>query len=155
MFWGGVAYLAAAIALYGRLTRSPAAAALSLERALNELGDLLLLLVEPDRQKELDDRFAALLHTLHQMSYHQQFFARQTPDNQLHDMGSTLAQRFSYLITDHEWRAELDEKRIAMLRGLAGLLQDYEEEVDWDRVFAFYQTAGIKAPEEFQRQVQP
>lgn len=122
VFWGGVAYLAAAIALYGRLTRRPAAAALSLERALNELGDLLLLLVEPDRQKELHERFRALLRTLHQMSYHQQFFSRQTPDNQLHDMVSTLAQRFSYLITDHEWRAELDEKRIAMLRELAAFV---------------------------------
>lgn len=122
VFWGGVAYLAAAIALYGRLTRRPAAVALSLERALNELGDLLLLLVEPDRQKELHERFRALLRTLHQMSYHQQFFSRQTPDNQLHDMVSTLAQRFSYLITDHEWRAELDEKRIAMLRELAAFV---------------------------------
>ena len=124
VFWGGVAYLAAAIALYGRLFRRPAAPALSLERALHEMSDLLLLLVEPDSQKELDDRFAALLHTLHQMSYHQQFFSRQTPDNQLYDMVSTLAQRFSYLITDHEWRAELDEKRIALLRRLAAFVRE-------------------------------
>ena len=40
VFWGGVAYLAAAIALYGRLTRRPAAAALSLERALLDGMDI-------------------------------------------------------------------------------------------------------------------
>lgn len=124
VFWLGVCYLAGAIALYGRLCRRPVDVPLTLEHALGEMSELLLLLIEPDRQKELNERFRALLHTLHQMSYHQHFFSRQTPDNQLYDMVSTLAQRFSYLITDHEWRAELDETRIHMLRQLAAFLPD-------------------------------
>ncbi|WP_125116039.1 FUSC family protein [Agathobaculum sp. Marseille-P7918] len=124
VFWLGVCYLAGAIALYGRLFRRPVDVPLTLERALVEMSELLLLLIEPDRQKELNERFRALLHTLHQMSYHQHFFSRQTPDNQLYDMVSTLAQRFSYLITDHEWRTELDEARVRMLRQLAAFLRD-------------------------------
>lgn len=56
---------------------------------------------------------------------------------------------------DRHFANASDEERDTMLRGLAGLLQDYEETVDWDRVFAFYQTAGIEPPEEFQRQAQP
>lgn len=91
---------------------------------LEELGELLPLVIEPAREDELRSRFRALLDKLHQMSYHQQFFSHQTQDNQLYDMVSTLAQRFSYLITDHEWRAELDGPRIRMLRQLAGFVRE-------------------------------
>lgn len=124
VFWLCVPYLAAAIALYGWLCRRPAAAPPTPAHVLEELGELLPLVIEPAREDELRSRFRALLDKLHQMSYHQQFFSHQTQDNQLYDMVSTLAQRFSYLITDHEWRAELDGPRIRMLRQLAGFVRE-------------------------------
>ena len=47
-----------------------------------------------------------------------------------------------------------DEERETMLRGLEGFLADYEEEVNWEKVFSFYQWMGTQTPEEFQRQAQ-
>lgn len=47
-----------------------------------------------------------------------------------------------------------EEEQDAMLRGLEGFLQDYEEEVNWEKVFSLYQFAGVQPPEEFQRQAQ-
>ena len=40
-----------------------------------------------------------------------------------------------------------EEEQDTMLRGLSGLLQDYEEEVDWERAASFYQLAGQELPD--------
>ena len=38
------------------------------------------------------------------------------------------------------------EERDTMLRGLTGLLEDYEEEADWARIASFYRSAGQEPP---------
>lgn len=55
---------------------------------------------------------------------------------------------------DQYFAGARDEERDAMLRGLEGFLQDYEEVVNWEKVFSFYQFAGVQPPEELQRQAQ-
>ena len=64
------------------------------------------------------------------MSYHQNFFSTRTKENQIYDMVETLLQRFSYLITDDEWRGELDEESICLLGRLADILRETAMDLD-------------------------
>ena len=121
-FWLCVGLLAAALALYGRLARTRDIP-LTMARTLSELADLIPLITDAGRQKELEGRFFPLLERVHQLSYHQNVFAVQNRAHQLHDMVSTLVQRFSYMVADHEWREELDPPRIEALNELAGFLR--------------------------------
>ena len=45
-------------------------------------------------------------------------------------MVETLLQRFSYLITDDEWRGELDEESILLLGRLATFLRETAMDLD-------------------------
>lgn len=118
-----VGLLAAALALYSRLAR-PNAMPLTLARILRELADLIPLLTRSEGQKELEARFFRLLEQVHQLSYHQKVFITHSRDNQIHDMASTLVQRVSYMVADHEWREELDPARIRALEELAAFLNE-------------------------------
>ena len=129
-FWCCTLFLAASIALYRRLTASTAKAPLNPGQILGEISALIPLLARPERQKELEQRFAALLQGFHSLSYHQKFFSYQTRENQLHDMISTLIQRFSYMIADHEWRGELDEARIQALDQLSAFLAELSADLE-------------------------
>lgn len=97
---------------------------LTLDGTLSELAELIPLLIYPERQRELEQRFQQLLHDFHQLSYHQNFFSIQSRETQVHDMVATLVQRFSYLISDYEWRGELDQSRISALEELSAFLRE-------------------------------
>ena len=97
---------------------------LTLDGTLSELAELIPLLIYPERQRELEQRFQQLLHDFHQLSYHQNFFSIQSRETQIHDMVATLVQRFSYLISDYEWRGELDQSRISALEELSAFLRE-------------------------------
>ena len=81
-------------------------------------------MIYPERQRELEQRFQQLLHDFHQLSYHQNFFSIQSRETQVHDLVATLVQRFSYLISDYEWRGELDQSRISALEELSAFLRE-------------------------------
>ena len=125
-----VCLMAAAIWIYGRLFAGTAGRAFFLPRVLGELSELILLLPDPGRKEELEERFGGLLREFHRMSYHQNFFAVQTREKQLYDMASTIIQRFSYLITDHEWQEELDRKHIHCLKQVSSCLQKTAENME-------------------------
>ena len=97
---------------------------LTLDGTLSELAELIPLLIYPERQRELEQRFQQLLHDFHQLSYHQNFFSIPSRETQVHDMVATLVQRFSYLISDYEWRGELDQSRISALEELSAFLRE-------------------------------
>ena len=120
-FWLCVGLLIAALGICRYLFRP--AAPLTLARLLDELAGLIPLLARPEGQKELEERFFPLVDQVHRLSYHQKVFAVPSRDNQLHDMASTLVQRFSYMVADHEWRGELDGPGVEALDQLAAFLR--------------------------------
>ena len=129
-FWSCLLLLAVSITVYRRFFAAPGSPSMSARQAILELSALIPMLAEPDRTRELEQKFSKLLEDCHRMSYHQKFFTFQTRENQLYDMISTLIQRFSYMLADHEWRKELDPSQIetlervgAYLRELAGQME--------------------------------
>ena len=56
---------------------------------------------------------------------------------------------------DEHFLSASPEEQDTMLRGLTGLLQDCEEDIDWARAAAFYQLAGQELPECVQNGIQP
>lgn len=130
VFWYCVFLLAVFIGGYYRFFSGAAAQKLPLSYIFCEISDMMFLLFQPEKKKELSRRFQKLLHDFHQMSYHQNFFSTRTKENQIYDMVETLLQRFSYLITDDEWRGELDEESILLLGRLATFLRETAMDLD-------------------------
>ena len=130
IFCLGVAYLILAIRIYSHFFLKPADPTMTLKKGFLELSQLLALLPRKERQDELEQKFAGLLHDFHSLSYHRTFFYRRSKENRLYDMFSSLIQRFSYLIADDDWREELDEPQIRLLEQLSDFLKSIAEELD-------------------------
>ena len=130
VFWYCVFLLAVFIGGYYHFFASASARKMTIEYIFREISEMLFLLLQPERQRELEQRFQNLLHDFHQISYHQDFFSVRTRENQIYDMAETLIQRFSYLITDDEWRGEMDEEGILLLGRLATFLKELTMEKD-------------------------
>lgn len=124
-----VLFLFLSMHLYKRFFTSSTAPSFRLNTIFSELSDLILLLTQPEKQEELERRFSSLLQNIHHLSYHKNFFSLQTHKNQLYDMISTLIQRFSYLIADHDWRDELDEDHIKVLNQVALFLKETSSDI--------------------------
>lgn len=122
IFCLGVAYLILAIRIYSHFFLKPADPTMTLKKGFLELSQLLALLPRKERQEELEQKFAGLLHDFHSLSYHRTFFYRRSKENRLYDMFSSLIQRFSYLIADDDWREELDEPQIRLLEQMSDFL---------------------------------
>lgn len=123
VFFLCVLIMALSIYLYTHFVSRPSASTFQLERGLEEMGDMILMLARPEDQKKLEKRFMRLTQEFHKSSYHQRFFTVQSQKNQLYDMYSTLLQRFSYLLVDEEWRSELDLTRIHALEHMSRFLK--------------------------------
>lgn len=123
-FWLCVFLLAASITLWGWIFSSPAPKTNMAEQIILELSELMLLLYQPQKQKELEERFLRLSQNFHQLSYHRNFFSVQTKENQRYDMLSALIQRFSYLTADQEWRKELEEEHILTMKKISEFLKE-------------------------------
>lgn len=119
-----VLILALSIAAFGWISSKPAPSSQTASGTFAELSELILLLAQPERQKELEERFWRLAHDFQQMSYHKNFFSVQTKENQLHDMVAALIQRFSYLVSDQEWRKEMDHRHIVVLHQISVFLKE-------------------------------
>lgn len=130
VFWFCVLLLAIFIGGYFKCFTTVSAQNLTMQYVFCEISDMMFLLFQPEKKKELERRFEKLLHDFHHASYHQDFFTVRTKDNQIHDMVETLIQRFSYLIADDEWRGELDEEGILLLARLATFLKETAMELD-------------------------
>ena len=130
VFWFCVILLAVFIGGYYRFFARSSTQTLTLEYIFCEVSDMMFLLFQKEKQKELERRFQNLLHDFNQTSYHQNFFSTKTRENQIYDMINTLLQRFSYLITDEEWRNEMDEEGILLLGRIATFLRETAERLD-------------------------
>lgn len=124
VFWFCVLLLAIFIGVYFKCFETASSQTLTTQYIFCEISDMMFLLFQPEKKKELERRFEKLLHDFHHASYHQDFFTVRTKDNQIHDMVETLIQRFSYLIADDEWRGEMDEEGILLLARLATFLKE-------------------------------
>lgn len=102
----------------------------SLSDLLYEMSNLMFLLVRPEKKTELEHRFQNLLHRFHQVSFQKNFFSVKTKNKQIHDMVNTLLQRFSYLLTDDEWREELDPEHVLLFGRMATFLREIASETD-------------------------
>ncbi|MFC0699030.1 FUSC family protein [Anaerostipes butyraticus] len=123
-FWMCVLILASAITVFRWFGSKPAPSSQTASGTFVELSELILLLAQPERQKELEERFWRLAHDFQQMSYHKNFFSVQTRENQLYDMVSALIQRFSYLVSDQEWRKEMDQRHVVVLTQISLFLKE-------------------------------
>ena len=130
VFWFCVVLLAVFIGVYYRFFAKRGSQNMTLEYILCEISEMMFLIFQPEKKKELEHRFRNLLHDFNQISYHQNFFSVRTKENQIYDMVNTLIQRFSYLITDDEWRNELDEEGILLLGRIATFLKETAMELD-------------------------
>lgn len=130
VFWFCVILLAVFIGVFYRFFARSSTQTLTLEYIFCEVSDMMFLLFQKGKQKELERRFQNLLHDFNQTSYHQNFFSTRTRENQIYDMVNTLLQRFSYLITDEEWRNEMDEEGILLLGRIATFLRETTERLD-------------------------
>lgn len=124
VFWFCVILLAVFIGGYYHFFARSSTQSLTLEYILCEISDMMFLLFQPEKKRDLERRFQNLLHDFNQKSYHQNFFSTRTKENQIYDMMNTLLQRFSYLITDEEWRKELDGEEILLLGRIATFLKE-------------------------------
>lgn len=86
IFCLGVAYLILAIRIYSHFFLKPADPTMTLKKGFLELSQLLALLPRKERQEELEQKFAGLLHDFHSLSYHRTFFYRRSKENRLYDM---------------------------------------------------------------------
>lgn len=102
----------------------------TLSDLLYEMSNLMFLLVRPEKKTELEHRFQNLLHRFHQVSFQKNFFSVKTKNKQIHDMVNTLLQRFSYLLTDDEWREELDPEHVLLFGRMATFLREIASETD-------------------------
>ena len=102
----------------------------SLSDLLYEMSNLMFLLVRPEKKTELEHRFQNLLHRFHQASFQKNFFSVKTKNKQIHDMVNTLLQRFSYLLTDDEWREELDPEHVLLFGRMVTFLREIASETD-------------------------
>lgn len=123
-FWLCILLLAGAIGIFRWIGSKPGPPSNTAAQTLEELSELILLLGQPQRHEELEERFWNLAHNFQQMSYHKNFFSVHTKENQLYDMMSTLIQRFSYLVSDQEWQKEMDRRHVKLLSQISIFLKE-------------------------------
>lgn len=129
-FWVCVIILVVSIWVFRLFAKPVGGKPMTLESALCELSDLMFLLIQPEQKKLLEERFQNLVHDFQQSSYHQEFFSIRTKENQIYDMMGALIQRFSYMITDEEWREGIDSKQILLLARLSAFLRETAKRLD-------------------------
>ena len=120
--WILTAYMGVFLWLINHTHRSENNVRRSLREFLGRLSGLTALLAEPEKLDECRRMFVDLMHDI---SYgRQSFSALSTGDVQIRNMMSTLLQRFSYMLSDHDWRSELDTAHVLELRRLSSYLSD-------------------------------
>ena len=120
--WILTAYMALVIWLWNRFSRGSTEQRRSIQDMLSEVSALVLLLSEPSRREELEERFGNLMKA--QTASRHSFSALSSRGTKLSDMMSTLLQRFSYMIADYDWQSELNTESILELRKLSSFLSE-------------------------------
>ncbi len=118
--WMSTAVMAAMISFMHARRRS--VKAITVAGVLSELSVLTSILPDRSRTDELSAGFASLMHDV--SSGRRRFSALRTKDSKLGDMVSTLMQRFSFMISDTDWHAELDAARKDEIRKLSSFLAE-------------------------------
>ena len=120
--WLLTLYMQLLLSLIDRRRREAESRGVTLPDLFSELSLLSLLLMQPERKDELEERFYRLVHD--ETGRRKGFSAMTSGRTKLENLVVTMIQRFSYMISDYEWHPELDAARRAELRKLSEYLAE-------------------------------